>query len=77
MGFVIGGLDEIAGMEALADQPSLHVDEAGQNGVDGAVRHFLFQFIEGEISRHSCLRRIGWGGTHPVFRPGAISIGLG
>jgi hypothetical protein len=38
MGLVVGGLDEILGMEALADQPALHVRKCGDDGVDGTGR---------------------------------------
>ena len=53
MRLVIGGVDEISGQEPLADQPALHVDGAGEHGVDVARRDILLELVEGEISGHS------------------------
>ena len=34
VGFLIGAVEEKAGLKALTDEPALHVGEAGHNGVD-------------------------------------------
>ena len=45
-------LDEEVAAHALADQPALHVGEAGEDGVDRPGGDLLFQRVEVEISAH-------------------------
>ena len=54
MRLVVRGCDEILGLEALADQPALHVDERGDDGVDLARGDGLLQLVEGQIPGHAC-----------------------
>jgi hypothetical protein len=41
MRLLVGTGEEILCLEALADEPPLHVGEAGQDGVDLACTHCL------------------------------------
>ena len=50
-----GALDKMLGMKPLAGKPPLHVDEAGQHGVDRAGRGFRFQILERDRPRHGHL----------------------
>src|SRR5262245_46370001 len=45
--------EEILGLEALADESSLHVGEAGDDRVDLAGAHGLLQFFQGQHAGHS------------------------
>jgi hypothetical protein len=46
-------LDEEAPAHALADQPALHVGEAGEDGVDRSRGDLLVQCVEVEIPGHA------------------------
>ncbi|MNO61409.1 hypothetical protein D3C76_520560 [compost metagenome] len=52
VGFLMGDIEEELDLEALADQPALHVDDAGEHGIDGAGCGQLAQFAEGEGGSH-------------------------
>src|SRR5215470_9876732 len=47
-------VEEIFGLEALADEAPLHVDHGDDHGIDRARRDRLLQFGECQISRHQC-----------------------
>ena len=52
---LIRAVEEILGLEALADQRALHVGKADHDGVDLAVGDGLLQLVEGEVSgRYAC-----------------------
>jgi len=42
----------VGGVEALAHQAALHVDDTGEDGVDGAGVHVGLEFVEGEVGWH-------------------------
>ena len=52
MGLVIGAVDEVARVEALAHQAALHVDDTGQNRVDRTFLNGLFQGVECHVGSH-------------------------
>ena len=52
VGLFIGAVDEKFGLEALADEPSLHVGEADHDRVDLAGANRFLQLIQSEISAH-------------------------
>ena len=43
---VDGALEEELGLEALADQPALHVGKGDEHGVDGAGCYVGFQLVQ-------------------------------
>ena len=53
MGFMRRMINKILGVKALAHQPTLHIHNAGQNGVYGAFLNMVFQFIECQQRCHS------------------------
>ena len=55
VGFLVGAVEKILGLEALADQPSLHVGKAGHDRIDLAGANRLLQLVETEISGHTRL----------------------
>ena len=48
----VRAVDEILGLEALADEAALHVDHGHQHGIDGAGRDLRLQLVEPEIAGH-------------------------
>ena len=50
---LVGAVDEVLGLEALADQPALHVDHGDQHGIDAAGLDRGFQLVEPEIAGHA------------------------
>ena len=52
MRLLVRGGDEEFRLEALADQPALHVDEAGEHGVDLARGDGFLQLVEGQVPGH-------------------------
>ena len=69
MRLLMRALAEIAGMEALADQPPLHVRKGRDDGVDGAGLDFLGKRAQAQLSLHGALFR--W------VRPGRRCSGPG
>ncbi|MNT79795.1 hypothetical protein D3C71_2062500 [compost metagenome] len=55
MRFVMGGFEEIFGLEALADHAALHVGKGDEYGVDAAGGDILAQGVEG-IGGHGSLQ---------------------
>ncbi|OPZ12173.1 MAG: hypothetical protein BWZ07_01515 [Alphaproteobacteria bacterium ADurb.BinA280] len=53
MRFVAGTVEEILGLESLADQTALHVDNASQHGVDATLRNGISQGVKGEWGSHA------------------------
>ena len=49
---LVRAVDEILGLEALADQPPLHVDHRHQHRVDAAGLHRRLELVEPEIAGH-------------------------
>ena len=47
---LVGAVEEVLGLEALADQPALHVGEADHDRVDLAGADGLLQLVQREIS---------------------------
>jgi hypothetical protein len=52
VGFDMAAVDEMRGMKPFAHQAALHVDKAGQNGIDLAPVHGFFQVINGNVGGH-------------------------
>jgi len=52
VGFLVGAVEEELDLEAFADQAALHVDHAGQDGVDAAGFGQLAQLGKGERGGH-------------------------
>jgi hypothetical protein len=50
--FLVSAIDEELGLEPLADQAPLHVDEACQDGIDRAGANRAFQRVERKVSGH-------------------------
>jgi hypothetical protein len=50
---VAGTVEEILGLESLADQTALHVDNASQHGVDATLRNGISQGVKGEWGSHA------------------------
>ena len=50
---LVRAVDEILGLEALADEAALHVDHGDEHGVDGAGGDGLLQLVEPEIAGHA------------------------
>ena len=57
VGLLIGAVEEEFGLEAFADEPSLHVGEADHDRVDLAGADGLLQLVQGEISTHILVLR--------------------
>ena len=45
MGFFVAAVEEILGLETLADQASLHVHHAGEHGIDAACSDIDSQLV--------------------------------
>ena len=52
MRLLVRGGEEVLRLEALADQPPLHVDEAGEHRVDLAARDGLLELVECQVTGH-------------------------
>jgi hypothetical protein len=50
-------VEEVVAGDPLADQPALHVDEAGEHGIDRPRRHVGLQGLEIQIADHDTLSR--------------------
>ena len=58
MRLVVGGFDEIFRQEPLADEAALHVDGAGEHGIDPIGRNRCLQLIERNIAGHAKLQAV-------------------
>ena len=58
---LISAVEEILGLKTLADEPALHVGEAGDHRVDFACADSLLQFLEGQHAGHeeTSLSKVG------------------
>ncbi len=52
MGFLVAAVHEMCGVKALAHQASLHVDDAGQHGVDFSGCHGGLESVESQVGGH-------------------------
>jgi hypothetical protein len=50
-------VEEVVPGDPLADQPALHVDEAGEDGIDRPRRHVGLERLEIQIAGHGALSR--------------------
>ena len=53
VGFLVGAVEEILGLEALADEASLHVGKAGHDRVDLAGADRLLQLLQCQNAGHA------------------------
>ena len=60
VGFLVGAVDEELGLETLAHEAALHVDERRHHGIDGAGFHLALEVFKCELAVHSEIPISGW-----------------